>query len=243
MRAHRIPLDGLSLESRHFPAQAATRTPYHHPGRLLSKGEYLYHADDILRTPQIVTSGALKGFSIDPDGNECVLRLYSEGDLIGLEALARRPALMSVIALSTVRVSTLSEHAASITESGTQPGTDALLTCVYQELRQATRILEMNRGPTEARLARFLLQYGDKQALRGCKRHEFLLPFGRRDLAHYLGLATETLSRVFARLQKRRILDVDSHHIVVLDLDALRRVASESTFTTAATVERHASGE
>ena len=231
MQAHRIPLDRLPADSRCLPTRPGAPTAPGHGGRILSKGEHLHHAGDMATDPHIVVSGALKGYRVDRCGNECVLRLYSEGDVIGLEALARRPALTSVVALSTAKVSPLNGRGIPAMGSGirTASVTDHVLTGVYQELRETGQLLEMTRGATDTRLAQFLLQYGEKQALRGCKRDDFLLPFGRRDLAHYLGLATETLSRVFARLKERRILDVDNHHIVVLDLEALRRVGSNGT--------------
>ena len=48
----------------------------------------------------------------------------------------------------------------------------------------------------------------------------------RVDIGNYLGLTVETVSRVFSRMQKMSILQVDNKEIEILDLDGLRNMAN-----------------
>jgi CRP/FNR family transcriptional regulator len=51
---------------------------------------------------------------------------------------------------------------------------------------------------------------------------------GRGDIAAYLGLVIETVSRAMRRLHEERVLSVRAHRLRILDLDRLRALAHES---------------
>jgi CRP/FNR family transcriptional regulator len=48
----------------------------------------------------------------------------------------------------------------------------------------------------------------------------------RVDIGNYLGLTVETVSRVFSRMQKMDILQVDNKEIEILDMAGLRKMAN-----------------
>ena len=50
----------------------------------------------------------------------------------------------------------------------------------------------------------------------------------RRDIASYLRLATETVSRVLARFQKAGVVKVDRKQVRISDMDELRAIARKS---------------
>ena len=54
----------------------------------------------------------------------------------------------------------------------------------------------------------------------------------RTDIGNYLGLAVETVSRVFTRLQKNGVLKVDGKEVEILDRHALCQLAHSSDATT-----------
>ena len=51
------------------------------------------------------------------------------------------------------------------------------------------------------------------------------LPMSREDIAHYLGLALETVSRGFTRLQDDGVIAVHGRRIEIVDAEALERLA------------------
>ncbi len=69
----------------------------------------------------------------------------------------------------------------------------------------------------------------ERFAQRGFSSREFNLSMSRHDIANHLGLALETVSRLFARFQDSRVLDVDRRHITVRDPLLLRRLAGVET--------------
>ena len=66
-----------------------------------------------------------------------------------------------------------------------------------------------------------------RQVLRHWKATEFNLSMPRQDIANYLGLAVETVSRLFAQFQERKIIEVDRRRINILKMDKLRSIVGE----------------
>ena len=57
---------------------------------------------------------------------------------------------------------------------------------------------------------------------------EFILAMSRRDIASYLRLATETVSRVLARFQQRGLIKVDRKQVRILDQEGLEDASRKS---------------
>jgi len=55
---------------------------------------------------------------------------------------------------------------------------------------------------------------------------EFNLSMSRNDIGNYLGLAVETVSRLFSRLQEDGILVVHSRHVQLCDISRLQALAA-----------------
>lgn len=190
---------------------------------MLRRGDHLFRSGDPLRDAFRVVGGAFKSYVVHLDGHEQIIGFYLPGDLIGYESLDENSsAFTSVVALDTSCV---------VQESiGTSGGGIDPERLIYQSMRQEilrlTRLLYMERSCTETRLARFLVDFAEAQRSRGYDRHDFRLPMGRKDLARYLGLVPETVSRVFGRLRERGVLSVDNNHIRILDHAALTAIAA-----------------
>jgi CRP/FNR family transcriptional regulator len=75
----------------------------------------------------------------------------------------------------------------------------------------------------EARLARFLFDMGQRLARFGFSSRAFRLPMSRADIASYLGLSIETVSRAFTSLSARGIIAVDRHSICIVERERLGR--------------------
>jgi len=184
--------------------------------RILQRGQHLFRTGDRVDRVHRVVGGILKSYFIHEDGDEQVIGFHLSGDLIGCDSLADKLAAFSVVALDT----------SSIQRFAHDDQQQLTLSWMQEEILRLARLLHMERGGTDARLARFVLDFSDAQRHRGYSEREFHLPMGRRDLARYIGLAPETVSRIFSRLRVRGILAVENNHIQILDHDALEQVAN-----------------
>jgi CRP/FNR family transcriptional regulator len=76
-------------------------------------------------------------------------------------------------------------------------------------------------------VASFLLSLSDRLQRRGLAAHTFILPMARQDIANYLGLATETISRIFSQLQADNIVTSTRRQLHINNFRQLQLIACE----------------
>jgi CRP/FNR family transcriptional regulator len=60
----------------------------------------------------------------------------------------------------------------------------------------------------------------------GAEAHNLNLPMSRQDIADFLGLTIETVSRAFAKLKEMEIIEVDHiHHVNIIDVAQMEELA------------------
>ena len=95
-------------------------------------------------------------------------------------------------------------------------------------------MLLLGRKTAEEKVASFLCLIAKRAIMTGCPHHaaggepEFELPLTRADMADYLGLTIETVSRQITKLKTRGFIRlIDTHHFVVPDIHALCELAGQ----------------
>ena len=83
-------------------------------------------------------------------------------------------------------------------------------------------LLLLGKMTADERLASFLLSMSARMDERHWDANEFNLMMPRQDIANYLGMAVETVSRLFASFQNEGIIVVDRRHITILDMISLK---------------------
>lgn len=192
----------------------------------IQTGDHLFSVGDEFQALYAVRSGCFKTYTIDRAGREQVLGFHLPGELLGLDAIASARHQCNAIALDTASSCLMPFQ--DITQLAAEvPGLQ----------RQMFRLLSENIAQSHAlagdysadeRLAAFLLGLSERFTRRGYSPTEFNLTMPRRDIANYLRLATETVSRVFNRFQKNELIEVERRQIRLVDLDGLRDLASSA---------------
>ena len=89
----------------------------------------------------------------------------------------------------------------------------------------------LNQKDAEARIANFLLDLSSRIHRRGYAADFLYLGMSRNEIANYLGLAVETVSRIFSRLQKAGVLRVNGRSVEIIS-EAMLSKAAGSCFLT-----------
>jgi CRP/FNR family transcriptional regulator len=76
----------------------------------------------------------------------------------------------------------------------------------------------------EERVAGFLLSLSSRMKARGYSESFLTLAMSRRDIANYLRLATETVSRVFSRFEQDGLVSVDRREVTLRDPERLGKL-------------------
>jgi CRP/FNR family transcriptional regulator len=82
--------------------------------------------------------------------------------------------------------------------------------------RSQEQMLFLGRGVPEEQLIAFLASWRKRQRPRPDRL--ISLPMSRRDIAAHLGMAPETLTRTFAKLQQKQIIQVEADGVELLDI-------------------------
>lgn len=193
------------------------------PERWLRPGQHLFRMGDRCAELEVLTRGMMLSYCIDGEGDELVLDIHSPGDILGLDGGDAMP--YGVLALEATQLRRW-RHPASPAPGGPDADLQSLMSCGMQRLvrRHLFRLSLLRRTP-RARLAMFLLMQSERYARQGDDARAFTLPLTRRQLAMYLELATETLSRQFSSLRERGLIRTQQRRIELLDQPGLRRLA------------------
>lgn len=196
--------------------------------RILHRGDRLYRQGERFDAIYMVRSGAIKTCATSPGGDEQVIGFYTPGHLVGLDAIHVGRHVSSAIALETTSVCSLPYDALCRLGGRFPQVLHRLLAKMSQRIRADERRLAMlaMRGASE-RMASFLVGLVDIRRWRGLQRDEILLPMPRADIASYLVLAVETVSRSLSRQQEAGLIEVRRNRIRILDEPALRAMAGD----------------
>jgi CRP/FNR family transcriptional regulator len=158
-----------------------------------------------------------------------VLNFYLPGQIIGMESIYPGIYQCDVVALDTASVCEFSYPELNRLASDHPELQERVLRLLSQDLHHAYLMLT-NERTAEERLAAFLLEMANRQQDHGWSAHSLVLPMSRRDLASYLGLATETVSRLFSRLQADGLITAARRQIILHDLNRLGERARISDY-------------
>ena len=184
----------------------------------LERGTHLFREGDRFRSIYAVRDGAIKTYSFDSDGREHVHGFHLPGELVGLDAIYPRYNRCNAMVLEKTSVCILPfGRLARLAQE--VPGLQS------QVLRLMSKDLSITSDratdhTAEEKLAGFLLSISARMG--GDDTLVLMMP--RRDIARYLRLATETISRLFARFQKNKLIEVKRRTVRLLDIDGLRDV-------------------
>ena len=194
--------------------------------RPLQRGDSLFRAGDPLSSVYVASEGAFKTVVVNEAGEEHVLGFHLPSELFGLDAIGSGKHRCEAIALGEARVcelpfATLSTVAAQLPSLQRQ-----LLRVMGQSAdRDHDHVDVLSRRQASERIALFLHGLGERYQRIGQSCDDFQLPMSRDEIARYLGLALETVSRGFTRLHEDAVIDVRGRRVRIVDGAALQAVA------------------
>jgi len=189
----------------------------------LQPGQHLFRTGDPSNALYAVRSGCLKTYCTTVDGEEQVLGFALPGELVGLDGLGDGQYLSNSLALETASVCALPYDQLEELCIKLPALHQQVMRIVGKEIASNQEMLMLlGKRNAEERLAAFLLSLSVRYQSRNLSPTEFNLPMSRQDIGNYLGLAIETVSRLFAHFQDEELLTVNRRQVALLDLEMLR---------------------
>jgi len=168
-----------------------------------------------------VISGSVRTYKILNDGRRQVGGFYLAGDIFGLEFAEEHT--FSAEAVSDAKVVVVKRSAISTLSSRDPAIGGELFALTGRELRQAQGHVLLLVKSAQERVASFLLEMAERTGSGNIVE----LPMSRQDIADYLGLTIETVSRTLTGLESAAAIEVPtSRRIVLRNRPALARLNS-----------------
>lgn len=211
-------LDIEQLQRHMFVAQRRVRA-----------GQHLYRNGQPFHALYLVHAGFLKTCESSADGREQVTGFRMRGDLLGVESIGLAVHGCDAVALEDSVLWELA-YPPVLGACLHVPELQARLTAALAEeiRRDRAWMLSIATLPAGQRVAAFLLDLAARLARLGFSARHFILRMGRADIASFLALKHETVSRALSHLERLGYISVQRREVKLLDAPALRDLVGKS---------------
>lgn len=195
-------------------------------GRPIQKGQLLFQQGEPFQSVFAVRTGALKTYTLASNGEEQITGFHLASELVGLSGYDNGSYPLTAKALETTTVCEIPLPQLDTLADDLPDLRKQLMRTMGTEIRHdQNMMLLLSKKNAEERVASFLLDISQRYARRGFSANHFRLPMSRVDISNYLGLAVETISRVFTRFQKNGLIETQGKEVILQDLEMLREMA------------------
>ncbi|HLS52079.1 MAG TPA: helix-turn-helix domain-containing protein [Burkholderiaceae bacterium] len=192
----------------------------------IKRGGVLYQQGDEANAIYGIRSGTLKTQLNESSGAVQITGFLLAGEIAGIDGFLNGTQLSSAVALEDTEV--------CVARIDDIDQTIAKLPQLRNQLRRITN-LEVQRSHqliislgvlrAEQRLAAFLMSMSQKLQALGYSPTHFILRMSREEIGNYLGLTLETVSRLFSRFAREKLINVKQREIELLDIDELQALS------------------
>lgn len=205
------------------------RRHMHVAQRKVKSGHFLYRNGQPFHALFLMHAGFLKTCELSESGREQVTGFRMRGDLLGVES----------IGLATYACDAIALDDCVIWELPYPPVLDACIRIPQLHARFTEAMaaeIRRDRGwmltigtlSAERRVCAFLMDFAGHMARLGFSARHFILRMGRADIASFLSLKHETVSRALSRLEEIGYILVRRREVKLLDPEGLRAYAGLS---------------
>jgi CRP/FNR family transcriptional regulator, anaerobic regulatory protein len=196
--------------------------------RPLARGDVLYRPGATMQALFVARDGSFKSTVLGEDGSAQVVGFHLPGELIGLDGLGEGRFRCETSALEAATVceipyAELGRVAAELPSLQSQ-----LMRVIGRSVdRDQEHLGLLGRRHATDRILLFLHGLSERRRRLGLAHKQFALPMSREEIASYLGLVIETVSRTLTRLQEDGLIEVHGRQMSILDEERLAEMVHE----------------
>ena len=196
--------------------------------RVVAAGEYVYRQGDRFRDLYLIRRGAIKTWMSNAEGDMQILAFHLPGELTGLEGVADTRHPCHAQALTETELCRIPYDRLDALASELPSLRGRLMNIISREfVLEQEHIMMMSARPAIERLALFLQTLLQRVEAHAGPRSVLRLDMARWEIANFLAMATETVSRLLSELQKSGAIRIHRREVKVLDLNRLVEISGE----------------
>ncbi len=193
------------------------------------KNQHLFEVGQKFDSIFAIRAGAVKLYSYSDGGEEVIHGFYLPGDVIGFDGLVDKAYQYNAVALDTTSVCTLPYDELTDLSMKIPSLNHQMMTVMSKKMQDGLLHSELLiKRNADQRVAHFIWYMAERNQHRGYAHNEFRLPILHRDVALYLGLTPETVSRILAKLNADEVVSWKKKEVVIFNENELRKIAGIS---------------
>ncbi len=192
-----------------------------------SKNQHLFRIGESADKLFILRSGSAKSYLVTENGNEQIICFHFSGEVFGLDDLAHQHHSSSILFLENASVCMIAKHSFENLLKKFPPLQQETISRLNREITHSHEmLLSANHSSAEQRIASFILELSERMDLIGLSKASYKLSMSRLDIANYLGLATDTISRVLKTVERKGLIRVKNKNLEIIDFQELKNCAN-----------------
>jgi len=194
-----------------------------------ARGESVYQYGEVAEYWYRIIAGASRKCAFSHDGSRQIIDFLRPGDLFGYDARDTHSFAVEAIVAGTVVARYSRRCAEQLADSDPVVARRVRELAFESVCRVQSRMLILGRASALEKVGGFLLEMADRFATKSGS--PVALPMSRYDIADYLAMAVETVSRALTLLRERGVIQFEGVRSVrICDRDPLER-ANESLYS------------
>ncbi len=182
----------------------------------LKAGETVFAQEEMTTSFYNLIEGVMRLYKLLPDGRRQIIGFALPGDFLGLAASARHN--FSVDAIGDVVLCQFSKSAFARFSEDRPDVLRRINELAVRELSQAQdHMVLLGRRSAEEKVATFLIGWRDRLFQVTGPSRTLPLPMSRQDIADFLGLTIETVSRTFTKFERDGVIEIMPGSVCLLD--------------------------
>jgi CRP/FNR family transcriptional regulator len=193
--------------------------------KVFEPGATLFGADELATMVGTVVQGTIKCFKLLADGRQQIVGFLFPGDFVGSPTQETTHSFAAALTRVELCLFPFPAIQRLIRE---MPNLERrLLSLANEDLDLAQEwMLLLGRKTAQERLATFLLLLAQKAKARGIAAGPIDLPMNRSEIADYIGLSLETVSRQFSKLKSSGHIRIEhNNEVTIRNLEGLTEIA------------------
>lgn len=192
----------------------------------IQKNQHLFNIGEPFHYVYAIRSGAFKSYINSYSGEQQITAFHLPGELLGLDAISSGTHNSSAVALMDSHVCKIPYEMLDELSSEIKGLRNQVMKLLSKEITDDQELLLLlGQKQAHDKMAAFLINLSSRYKARNLVHDTFTLPMSRSDLANYLGLTIETVSRVFKKFRENQLIETEKKHIRLKNINQLMLMA------------------
>lgn len=192
----------------------------------ISKGTHIFNEGDDFKNIYAIRAGAFKTYINSFSGEEQITAFHLPGEVIGFDGLYKNKHSSSAVALIDSYICQIPYGMLDSLCSHMGGLRNQIMRLMSNEIgNDQEMLLLLGQKNANEKMAALLMNLSVRYQARKLSHDLFELPMSRSELANYLGLTIETVSRIIKIFKEKGYIEITGKHVYIKNMMALKRMA------------------